>query len=105
MATTKVKGTNSKIKELKGIEDIRPNKITDEQLTNLKKLVKDVNLMHHELGVFEGRKFQMLQLLTKQQAELGVMQEDFKKEYGTLDIDINDGSIKYPENGETDKKD
>ena len=60
MATTKVKGTNAKIKELKGI---KPEKITDEELTNLKKLVKDVNLMHHELGVFEGRKYQMLQLL------------------------------------------
>ena len=69
-------------------------------------LVKDVNMMHHELGVFEGREYQMLQLLTKQQAALGVMQEDFKKEYGTLNIDINDGSIKYEEeNGETDKKD
>ena len=32
MATTKVKGTSKKIKELKGIEDIRPEKITDEQL-------------------------------------------------------------------------
>ena len=96
------KGTNAKIKELKGI---KPEKITDEELINLKKLVKDVNLMHHELGVFEGRKYQMLQLLTKQQTAIGVLQEEFKKEYGTLDIDINDGSIKYPENGETDKKD
>ena len=102
MATSKTKGTTAKIKELKGI---KPDKITDEELIRLKALVKDVNLMHHELGVFEGRKYQMLQLLTKQQAAIGVLQEDFKKEYGTLDIDINDGSIKYPENGETDKKD
>ena len=99
------KNTTAKIKELKGIEDIRPEKITDEELTKLKALVKDVNLMHHELGVFEGRKYQMLQLLTKKQTAIGVLQEEFKKEYGTLDIDINDGSIKYPENGETDKKD
>ena len=87
------------------IDFTRPEKITDEELTKLKGLVKDVNLMHHELGVFEGRKYQMLQLLTKHQAALGVMQEDFKKEYGTLDIDINDGSIKYPENGEANKED
>ena len=99
------KNTTKKIKELKGIEDIRPEKITDEELTKLKALVKDVNMMHHELGVFEGRKYQMLQLLTKQQTAISALQDDFKKEYGTLDIDINDGSIKYPENGETDKKD
>ena len=96
------KGTNAKIKELKGI---KPEKITDEELTNLKKLVKDVNLMHHELGVFEGRKYQMLQLLTKQQTAIGVLQEEFKKEYGTLDIDINDGTIKYEDNGEVNKED
>ena len=34
------------------------------------------------------------------------MQELFTKEYGTMDIDINDGSIKYEkENGEANKED
>ena len=33
------------------------------------------------------------------------LQKDFEKEYGTFDINIQDGIINYPENGETDKKD
>ena len=40
MATTKTKGTNSKIKELKGI---KPEKITDEQLEGVQKLINDIN--------------------------------------------------------------
>ena len=97
------KGTNAKIKELKGI---KPEKITDEQLTNLKSLVSSVNKMHIELGIFEGRKHKMLDHLIKQQDSLSVLQKEFEKEYGTLNIDINDGSIKYEEeNGEVNKED
>ena len=37
--------------------------------------------------------------------ELSAMQKEFEKEYGTFDINIQDGTINYPENGEADKKD
>ena len=39
------------------------------------------------------------------QDELTSLQETFNKEYGTYDINIQDGSINYPENGEVNKKD
>tara|TARA_R100001463_G_scaffold130206_1_gene189412 strand:+ start:908 stop:1219 length:312 start_codon:yes stop_codon:yes gene_type:complete len=103
MATTKVKGTSAKIKELTGV---KPEKITDEQLTKLKALVSDINKMHIELGVFEGRKHKMLEHLMSQQGNLIEIQKELEDEYGTLNIDINDGSIKYEEeNGEVNKED
>ena len=38
--------------------------------------------------------------------ELTVLQGEFQKEYGTFDINIQDGTINYPkENGEVNKKD
>ena len=40
MATSKVKGTSKKIKELKGI---KPEKVTDEQLEKIQKLVDTIN--------------------------------------------------------------
>ena len=40
MATTKTKGTNSKIKELKGA---KPEKITDEQLKKVQNTVNNLN--------------------------------------------------------------
>ena len=39
MATTKTKGTNAKIKELKGI---KPEKVTDEQLTKIQGIVDKI---------------------------------------------------------------
>tara|TARA_R110002020_G_scaffold89870_4_gene219320 strand:+ start:385 stop:693 length:309 start_codon:yes stop_codon:yes gene_type:complete len=100
------KNTSKKIKELKGIQDIKPETITDEQLKNLQELVKDINLMHHQIGVSEAKKHSMIHAMGEGQNKLLEMQEMFKEEYGTTDIDINDGSIKYEkENGEVNKKD
>ena len=99
------KNTSKKIKELKGIQDIRPEKITDEQLKDLQELVKDINYMHHQIGVAEAKKHNMIHAMAESQEKLMSMQDLFKKEYGTIDIDITDGSIKYEEeNGEVNKK-
>ena len=37
--------------------------------------------------------------------ELTSLQVEFEKEYGTFDINIQNGTINYPENGEVNKKD
>jgi len=105
MAITKVKGTSKKIKELRGVEDIRPEKITDDQLIKLRALVKDINLSHHEIGVVEAKKHSMMHILVEKQNDLLKVQKELEKEYGTLDIDINDGTIKYEEDGEVNKED
>ena len=90
MATSKTKGTNAKIKELKGI---KPEKVTDEQLKKIQDTVNSINrtqmeMMHQVAGLRD---------------ELTVLQGEFEKEYGTFDINIQDGMINYPkENGEAD---
>jgi len=33
------------------------------------------------------------------------IQDELQKEYGTTDVDLRNGTINYPENGEADKKD
>ena len=96
------KGTNAKIKELKGI---KPVTITDEQLEELQLLVKDVNMMHHEVGVIESKKHSLIHDMAAQQNILIAMQDTFTKEYGTYDININNGTINYKEDVEADKKD
>ena len=37
--------------------------------------------------------------------ELALLQTEFDKEYGTFDINIQDGTINYKEDVEADKKD
>ena len=58
-----------------------------------------------ELGMLETRKHAMLHNIGTLQEKLRSIQSDLEKDYGTFDINIQDGTINYPENGETDKKD
>ena len=102
MATSKTKGTNAKIKELKGI---KPEKITDEQLKKVQDTVNNMNRAQLEIGSMEVRKHEIMHQIAGLRDELTLLQTEFDKEYGTFDINIQDGTINYPDNGETDKKD
>ena len=102
MATSKTKGTNAKIKELKGI---KPEKITDEQLKKVQDTVNGINRSQLEIGMVEIQKHELMHNVASLRDRLTVLQSEFEKEYGTFDINIQDGVINYPENGETDKKD
>jgi len=106
MATTKVKGTSKKIKELKGIEDIRPETITDEQLKKVQSTVNQINRTQLEIGSMEVKKHELMHGIAGLRDELTLLQNEFEKDYGTFDINIEDGTINYQkENGEVDKKD
>ena len=102
MATTKVKGTSKKIKELKGI---RPEKITDEQLKKVRDTVNSINRTQLELGSMEIKKHEMMHSIAALREGLTSLQAEFEKDYGTFDINIQDGTINYPEDGEANKKD
>ena len=97
MAKTKTKGTNAKIKELKGI---KPEKVTDEQLKKVQDSVNNINRAQLEIGSMEVKKHELLHSIASSRDELVALQTEFEKEYGTFDINIQDGVINYPENGE-----
>ena len=98
MATTKIKGTNSKIKELKGI---KPEKITDEQLKKVQSIINDINRSQIEIGTIETKKHAILHHVSVLQESVGDIRAEFEKDYGTFDVNIQDGTINYPkENGE-----
>ena len=103
MAKQKTKGTNAKIKELKGI---RPEKITKEQLEKVQNSVNAINRIKLEIGSIEMQKHEMIHNTASLRDELALLQGEFEKDYGTYDIDIQSGIINYPkENGEVNKKD
>jgi len=98
MATTKVKGTSKKIKELKGI---KPEKITEDQLKKVQDTVNSLNRSQLDIGSMEVKKHELMHQVAGLRDELTVLQGEFVKEYGTFDINIQDGTINYPkENGE-----
>ena len=75
--------------------DLKPKaeKITDEQLKNLQDLVKTINSLQFEVGKLEAQKHELVHRLINSQGQVIVLQKEFEKEYGTCNIDINDGVI------------
>ena len=77
------------------VVDLKPQKITDEQLGEVQKIVNAMNRGQMELGMLETRKHNMLHDVAVIQDKLAKMQGEFEKEYGTFDINIQDGTINY----------
>jgi hypothetical protein len=94
------KNTNAKIKELRGI---KPEKITEDQLKKVQDSVNNINRAQLEIGSIELKKHEMMHNIAGLRDELTLLQAEFEKDYGTFDINIQDGVINYPkENGQTD---
>ena len=87
------------------VVDLKPKaeKITDEQLKKVQETINNINKLQMELGMLETRKHSILHALVGIQEDLASLQTDFEKEYGTSDINIQDGTIKYKDE-QTDKK-
>jgi len=96
------KGTTVKIKELKGI---KPERITDGQLEDIQRLINAINRGQLEVGAMEMQKHENMHAVSSLRGELESLQEELETQYGTIDIDIKNGTINYPENGEVNKKD
>jgi hypothetical protein len=98
MAKTKMK----KVKE-EVIDFSKPEKITDEQLKKVQDTVNNLNRSQLEIGSMEIKKHEMMHNIAGLRDELTLLQAEFEKDYGTFDINIQDGIINYPkENGEAD---
>jgi len=85
--------------------DLKPEKITTSQLEKLQSVVNNINRVNIEVGRIESQKHRLLHDSVALQQELQDMQSEFEKDYGSVNINIEDGTIKYPENGEANKKD
>ena len=83
--------------------DLKPKaeKITDEQLKDIQGIINNINMSELEIGRIETRKHRILHSIAILNDKLTLMQSEFEKEYGTSDINIQTGKIKYPENDKT----
>ena len=83
----------------------KPEKITKEQLDKVQETVNSINRTNLEIGSIEIKKHELMHGAAGLRDELTLLQNEFEKEYGTFDININDGTINYTkENGEVNKK-
>ena len=79
------------------IDFTKPEKITDEQLKKVQETVNTLNRSQLEIGSIELKKHEIMHNMAGLRDELTLLQAEFEKQYGTYDINIQDGSINYPE--------
>ena len=87
--------------------DLKPRaeKITDQQLERMQKAVSGINRTKVELGAIEMQKHSLLHAVNEMQSLLQELQQEFMKDYGTTNVNIQDGSIKHEEDEQTNKED
>ena len=105
--TKKESSTTAKIKELTGV---KPEKISEQELAQLQASIKTIESLTGEIGGLETRKYSLLKGMEQIHTRIETLRVQLEKEYGTDNINIQDGTITYPEttkqeNGEADKKD
>jgi len=77
----------------KKVEDIKVEKITDEQLAELQGHVNTINNAQLQLGQLESQKHGVVNAIPQLQVKLKEFQDKMEEEYGKVSINIQDGTI------------
>ena len=68
-------------------------KIEKEELESIQNLVKQINSGQLQIGQLETQKHMLLHQIADVQKGLKNLQEDLEKEYGKVNVNIEDGTI------------
>tara|TARA_R100000426_G_scaffold65486_2_gene45678 strand:+ start:663 stop:932 length:270 start_codon:yes stop_codon:yes gene_type:complete len=79
----------------------KAKKITNDELNKVQSIINNINRAQLEIGTFESKKHNILHHISMLQEELSKMQVEFKKNYGTDDVNIQDGTINYTKDEQT----
>ena len=79
----------------------KATKITNDELNKVQSIINNINRAQLEIGGFETKKHNMLHHIGVLQDELSKLQVQFKKNYGTDDVNIQDGTINYAKDEQT----
>jgi hypothetical protein len=84
------------------VVDLKPEKISDEQLTELQQVVSAINKLQFDIGTMEVQKQNALNAVFQGNDKLNEMQGVLTEQYGTNDINIQDGTVNYKEDEPSD---
>ena len=77
------------------VVDLKPTSISEKQLKAIQELVSPINNMQMEVGRIESRKHMILHDVVELQEKLQEQQNALEKEYGKVNINIQNGEINY----------
>jgi hypothetical protein len=89
-------------KKKEKVVDLKPEKISEEELKELRNVVSAINKLQFDIGTIEVQKHNALHALFQGNDKLTEMQAGFKEKYNTDDINIQDGTIKHKEDEPSD---
>ena len=79
----------------------KASKITNDELNQVQSIINNINRAQLEIGNFESKKHNMLHHVVLLQEELSKVQVKLKESYGTDNINIQDGTINYDKDEQT----
>ena len=89
-------------KKKEKVIDLKPEKISEDQLKEIQQVISAINKLQFDIGQMEAQKHNALHALAQGNDKLNGFQEVFKEQYGTNDINIQDGTINYKEDEPSD---
>ena len=84
------------------VVDLKPEKISEEQLKELQQVVSAINKLQFDIGTMEVQKHNALHAVFQGNDKLNEMQGRLAEQYGTNDINIQDGTVNYKEDEPSD---
>ena len=89
-------------KKKEKVVDLKPEKISEEELKELQNVISAINKLKFDIGVMEAQKFGALQALSQGTDVLASAQAKLQESYGTININVQDGTINYKEDEPSD---
>jgi vacuolar-type H+-ATPase subunit D/Vma8 len=75
-------------------------KIKEEQLTKIKDQQEKLNELIHNIGLLESQKHGLLHEIAKVNVDIEEYKQELEKEYGAININLEDGTYKEIEEEE-----
>ena len=89
-------------KKKEKVIDLKPEKISEEELKELQNTVAAINKLQIDIGTMEAQKHSALHALFQGNDKLNEIQKSFQEKYGSNNIVIQDGTINYKEDEPSD---
>ena len=89
-------------KKKEKVIDLKPEKISEEELKELQNTVAAINKLQFDIGTMEAQKHSALHALFQGNDKLNEIQKSFQEKYGSNNIVIQDGTINYKEDEPSD---
>ena len=89
-------------KKKEKVIDLKPEKISEEELKELQNTVAAINKLQFDIGTMEAQKHSALHALFQGNDKLNEIQKSFQEKYRSNNIVIQDGTINYKEDEPSD---